>query len=362
VIARARARHYHRLLELQGMGDAAYAFRVLFAEPLTEAERDHLEVRPVATGRALPQDPNLRTRWEPIRFVAMDIVDNCNLRCPFCVYDYANVHTTNVMSDEVFEKALTLLPLVGVEQFWLSCLHEPTMHPRLTEFITRIPPEYRDNVFYTTNLARRMRPEYYETLGDSGLHHVNISIESRDPAIYERMRKGARYRIFMESWEQLLSAFAQGASPPLLHYVVLAYKSNLQEIPALVEYLRSERRGATIDVRHTFDQPHIPADFKAAEYLGEDEWRWLQAELAGYTADQVILSLPSHLVPPTPIEVKPESRRLRQDGAFCMRLTYDGAMMIYPAMADEALPVDPADAHVSNIKDMGDPAAFFASL
>jgi hypothetical protein len=361
-IARGRAAHYHRLLELQGMGDASYAFRVLFTEPVTEAERDHIEVRPLATGRAIPQDPNLRSRWEPIKFVAMDIVDNCNLRCPFCVYDYANVHTTNLMSDEVYEKALTLLPLVGAEQFWLSCLHEPTMHPKLTEFITRIPREHRDNIFYTTNLARRMRPDYYETLADSGLHHVNISIESRDPAIYERMRKGARFRIFMESWDQLVRAFEQGSAPPRLHYVVLAYKSNLREIPELVEYLRNERRGAIIDVRHTFDQPHIPTEFKAAEYLDEDEWKWLQAELARYTADQVVLSLPSALVPPTPIAVKSESRHLRQEGAFCMRLTYDGTMMIYPAMADETLPVNPDDAHVSNIKDLGDPAAFFAAL
>ena len=230
-IARGHARLYSRVLELQGMGDAAYGFRVLFPHPVTEAERDHLEVRPVATGLKLPQDPNLRTRWEPIKFVAMDIVDNCNLRCPFCVYDYANVHATHVMSDEVYEKALGLLPLVGVEQFWLSCLHEPTMHPKLTEFIARIPREYRDNVFYTTNLARRMPAAYYETLADSGLHHLNISIESRDPAIYERMRKGAKHRIFMECWDQLLRAFAQGSAPPRLHYVVLAYKSNLREYP-----------------------------------------------------------------------------------------------------------------------------------
>ena len=130
----------------------------------------------------------------------------------------------------------------------------------------------------------------------------------------------------------------------------------------LVDYLRNERRGATIDVRHTFDQPHIPAEFKAAEYLAEDEWKWLQAELARYTADEVVLSLPTKLVAPTPIEVTPESRGLRQEGAFCMRLTYDGTMMIYPAMADEALPVNPDDARFANVKDIGDPAAFFAAL
>jgi hypothetical protein len=360
-IARGRACLYVRMHELTGMGDAAYGFWLVFPDPITEAERDHLEVRPLPTGLPLPHAPKLRKRWEPIRFVAMDIVDNCNLRCPFCVYDYTNVHTTNVMSDEVFEKALGLLPLVGAEQFWLSCLHEPTMHPKFTEFLQRIPREYRDNVFYTTNLARRMRPEYYETLAESGLNHVNISIESRDPAIYERMRKGARHRIFTQCWDELLRAFAQGSAPPPLHYVVLAYKSNLREIPELVEYMVNERRAGTVDVRYTFDRPHIPAEFKEAEYLAADDWKWLQDSLARYPAGQVILTLPPELVPRTPLPVKPESRSIRLDGAFWIRLSYDGVMSIAPANADLELD-DPANARFANIKDIGDPAAFFAAL
>ena len=360
-IARGRANLYIRIQELSGVGNAAYGFWLVFPEAISEAERDHLEVRPVVTGEPLPHAPNLRTRWEPIRFVNMDIVDNCNLRCPFCVYDYSNVHTTNVMTDEVFEKTLTLLPLVGVEQFWLSCLHEPTMHPKLTEFIRRIPREYRGNVFYTTNLARRMRPEYYETLADSGIDHLNISIESRDPAIYERMRKGARHRIFMECWDQLLCAFAQGSAPPRLHYVILAYKSNLREIPGLVEYLLNERRAASLEVRHTFDQSHIPAEFKAVEYLEADDWKWLRDELAGYPAGQVILTLPPELLPRTPLPVAPESRSTRLEGAFWVRVSYDGLMHIAPALADLALD-RPELARFANIKDIGDPAEFFATL
>jgi molybdenum cofactor biosynthesis enzyme MoaA len=58
----------------------------------------------------------------------MNIVDNCNLRCPFCLYDYVTTFRTNVMSDAVFEAALRLLPYVGPGHFWLSCLHEPILH------------------------------------------------------------------------------------------------------------------------------------------------------------------------------------------------------------------------------------------
>ena len=42
---------------------------------------------------ALPERPVFET-------IALDIVNNCNLRCPFCVVDYSRIKTTEVMSDD----------------------------------------------------------------------------------------------------------------------------------------------------------------------------------------------------------------------------------------------------------------------
>ena len=114
VLARGRADQFDRVLAVLAMGDATYGYRLILPQPISEAERDHTEVRPLLTGLSLRARPRPRhLAWQPIRFVAMDIVDNCNLRCPFCIYDYSAVHTTNVMSDAVFDAALRLLPLVG---------------------------------------------------------------------------------------------------------------------------------------------------------------------------------------------------------------------------------------------------------
>jgi MoaA/NifB/PqqE/SkfB family radical SAM enzyme len=379
MLTRARADQFNRVVSMLGLGDGTHSFRVMLPDAVSEAERDLLEVRPAATGNALPLDPNLRTRWEPIRFVAMDIVDNCNLRCPFCLYDYSNVHTTHVMPDAVFDAALQLLPLTGPEHFWLSCLHEPTMHPKLTEYIRKIPREFRDNVFYTSNLARRMRPEYYETLADSGLRHINVSIESRVPDIYEKMRKGARHRIFVESWDKMVAAFRQGSAPPKLQYIIMAYQSNLREIPELVDYLRSERLAHTIDVRHTFDMSHIPPEFKAQEYLTNDDWRWLQEQLGQYPVHEVMVTVPPDFVPEAqeaaapiaeaapagphdPIAAaKGDPRYERLGGMFEVRLSHDGTMAICPALTGESPQGRLDHVHV-NITKIGDPAEFLMSL
>ncbi len=56
--------------------------------------------------------PAINREFQPLHHVAMDIVNNRNLRCPFCVYDYAQTSKTYVMSDETFASTLRLLPYV----------------------------------------------------------------------------------------------------------------------------------------------------------------------------------------------------------------------------------------------------------
>jgi MoaA/NifB/PqqE/SkfB family radical SAM enzyme len=316
---------------------------------------------------------------KPIRFVAMDIVDNCNLRCPFCLYDYQNTHKTNLMRDEVFDAAMGLLPYVGPAHFWLSCLHEPTMHPKFAEFIERIPADYRSNVFYTSNLARRMPSSYYATVANSGLAFINISIESREPALYERMRKGARHRIFMESWDELLAAFRHVPAPPKLRYIVMAYKSNLREIPDLAKYLHTERSAAQVEIRYTYDMAHIATEFKQGEFLDAEDWRWLTRQLDRYDPADVSVCVPpefesmmgaeSSLVSEPALQAS-----LSADGAaactdeptiaageYELRMSYDGTIRASPHFTGKRPEVVPDIIDV-NVLNIGNPRAFFDSL
>jgi hypothetical protein len=292
VIGSGTADQFDRVLFALKLEDPVHGFRLLFDEPVTEAEALLVQVRPRATGRPIPPAPDLLTEWKPVRYIAMDIVDNCNLRCPFCVFDHAPVHKTNVMDDDMFERALRWLPLVGPEGLWMSCLHEPSMHPKLPDMIERIPRHYRHLMHYTTNLTRRMPDRYYEVLANSGLANLNVSIESRDPAVYERMRKGSRFRIFQENWDKLLETFAKGSAPPPLRYISMAYKSNYRELPELIAWLRTEKRAWKVEVRDTYVVPWIPEEFREAEFLDHSEWAWLRDQLAHYDPTEVTLCLP----------------------------------------------------------------------
>jgi hypothetical protein len=222
----------------------------------------------------------------------MDIVNNCNLRCPFCLFDYKDTKSTKFMSDETFDAALKLIPHAGDGNFWLSCLHEPSLHPDFLRLIERIPPQWRRKVMFTTNLAKRMPDSYFEALAGSGVHHINVSVESLVPEIFERMRKGARFRIFKENWDRMIAAWKAASTPPRLRYIMMAYQSNKAEIPGLVKYLREERCADEVEIRYTYDMEHIPADFRAAEYLLDADWDWLAEQLAIYPASEVLLTPP----------------------------------------------------------------------
>ena len=88
----------------------------------------------------------VRHLWSPpplIEYIAADVVNNCNLRCPFCLVDYDQVKHTQRMDERTFRALIRLAPAVPRRGFWLSCLHEPTLHPRLAEYLSWISVEQR---------------------------------------------------------------------------------------------------------------------------------------------------------------------------------------------------------------------------
>ena len=316
VIGHTTADQFSKTLVEIGVGDGVHAFHHVFDVPLTPAERDFLEVRVIASMQSLQHAPEIRSEYEPIAHLAMDIVNNCNLRCPFCVVDYAGTKSTRLMSDAVFQSALRLIPYVTDGNFWLSCLHEATLHPRLIDFIAAVPREYRRKIYYTTNLAKRMPEAYFQAICEAGLHHLNISLESLDPATYERMRAGAKFPIFQDNWNRLLAHHATGSAPPRLRYNIMCYRSNLKSIPQLVKTLLADKRAWQVELRHTYDVAHIPEYFRATEFLTTNEWAWLFDQLSGHDPAQVVLLPPPDGVGHTPDTPRPAADPANDDPKF----------------------------------------------
>lgn len=354
---------------IAGVGDNSrqYGFWFPLKREITPEEQKNLQVR-VPGRNEVCRAPNLES-WHPLLHVAMDIVDNCNLRCPFCLYDYSKVRKTHFMTQETLESALRLMPYTKDREFWFSCLHEPSLHPDFLSFLNLVPPAMRKKVFFTSNFARRMPESYFQGLAKSEISHVNISLESLTPEIYERMRKGARFPIFMENWDKLITAFNEVNSSVNLYYIIMAYKSNLDELPSMARYLIEERRAARVEIRYTYDVPFIEAVFRDQEFLQEEDWDWLQANLPHLGSGQVVLDRPAFSKTREDDVAEPDVVPAAYSEAgflpdrYLARLMWDGTLElrgISRASEGEAMVEIPI--LTRNIRDIDDLDSFFHSL
>lgn len=166
--------------------------------------------------------------------MAGDIVNNCNLRCPFCIVDYSNIRGLKLMTPETFRRATELLPPVPPGNFWLSCLHEPTMPPRFIEFVESVPAAYRDRISFTTNLCKGLPEDLLERLANSGVHSIGVSFDSRQPELFAKLRPPARYEVFEQDLVRLAGFLKTSRRRPRLRFISIAFKGNRTELPGLV--------------------------------------------------------------------------------------------------------------------------------
>ncbi len=167
--------------------------------------------------------------------VRIDVSGNCNLRCPYCINDFDQVHGNVLITEELFDRALTLLPLLRPGGHILfSCFFEPTLHPGFLDLLERVPEEFRRQAGFTTNLAKRLPDGFFLQLGRLGLRYVNVSLDSLTPEVFEEMRKPARFDVFRENVKRLAECLHSGAAQTQLQLITMVSRRNLVEIPDLV--------------------------------------------------------------------------------------------------------------------------------
>jgi MoaA/NifB/PqqE/SkfB family radical SAM enzyme len=227
---------------------------------------------------------------QQLRFIALDTTNNCNLRCPFCFNDFSRVGPRTFMTREVFRKALRLLPLSSGDLFF-SCLFEPTLHPEFIDLLEMIPAELQPRVFFTTNLAADLDEEVFRRLSRLRLGFVNVSVDSLDPAVYPRLRRGGDLGRHLANLERLTAAFAAAPAPPELRVITMALRPNRPEIRRLVERCSRDFAVARHEIRYIYANPYLSLEWKRDNLLTPGEWQELQKDCAG---------LPCVLFPPPP--------------------------------------------------------------
>jgi molybdenum cofactor biosynthesis enzyme MoaA len=261
--------------DLQQYGNGVHAF--CFRLPPTIGQHELLTARIAGSDFILKGSPMPRAPRQSIS-LSGDIVNQCNLRCPFCMVDYTNFPSVKRMPREIYDRTLQLLPITARGRFWLSCLHEPTLHPQFVNFIEAVPEVYRDRVSFTTNLARRIDDDLLSRLAYSGIDEIRVSFDSLDAAVLSELRKKAKFDVFRRNLLDLSAALRQSRNRPRLHFITMPFKDNYREVADIVRFGR-DLGADSHEIRYVYYRPHL-AKWGRDHILDPAEWAELERSLA----------------------------------------------------------------------------------
>jgi MoaA/NifB/PqqE/SkfB family radical SAM enzyme len=364
------------LLDLQ-YGDGSHGFRYLLPSKFRDQARHPIHARIKSNQQELTHSPIWIRQGAEFGIVAGDIVNNCNLRCPFCIVDYSKVAGLKLMSEKTLRKALELAPMTRDGHFWLSCLHEPTLHPRFVDFIEMVPENLRKKVSFTTNLCNKLSDETLERLANSNIHNIRVSFDSTNPEVFAKLRQNGRYEVFSYNLERLVKFLKVSDRRPLLRFITMAFKDNLNEIPDLVKYCQEQYEADTNEIRFTYYMPHL-VNWIEHHLLTKEEWKLLEQKMAVFPASYrftmvgppegyyesfeadseatVYVAPEAPFGGPYPIQptvVETALQKITQQEELVLKLRWDGAIVVEGISEDEVR---------IDVNQLHSPAAFFKTM
>ncbi len=169
------------------------------------------------------------------RFVQIEPVGQCNLRCAMCAIQYrADVPADGAPAQLPFDDYVRLLEqFEPVEELHLQGLGEPLMHPRFFDMV-RHASERGIKVSTNSNLTLLTEARAQECV-TSGLHSLHVSLDGASAATYESIRHGASFAKVVRNLARIVEARqrAQSATPHL-RIVTVAMRRNLHELADIV--------------------------------------------------------------------------------------------------------------------------------
>lgn len=153
-----------------------------------------------------------------IDYLRISVTDRCNLRCAYCMPG-GNIHwlpQAKILSNAEILQVVEAAAELGIRKIRLTG-GEPLTRPNLVELVRGIKdvPGIRD-ISLTTNGMLLERQA--QAIAEAGLSRVNISLDSLDPAKFQRI---THYGNLERVWNGLLAAEQAGLTPIKINVVVV---------------------------------------------------------------------------------------------------------------------------------------------
>jgi GTP 3',8-cyclase len=158
-----------------------------------------------------------------IDYLRISLIDRCNFRCQYCMPEGAELDY--ILRQELLtnEELIILLKTVfiplGFRKFRLTG-GEPLIRPGVVDLVRNIAslPETEDLAMTTNGY---LLSDLAEPLYDAGLRRINISLDSLDPDIFDRIIGNKGRSRWLKTWSGIQTAYRVGFDPLKLNVVVI---------------------------------------------------------------------------------------------------------------------------------------------
>jgi GTP 3',8-cyclase len=158
-----------------------------------------------------------------IDYLRISLIDRCNFRCQYCMPEGAELNY--ILRQELLtnEELIILLKTVfiplGFRKFRLTG-GEPLIRPGVVDLVRNIAslPETEDLAMTTNGY---LLSDLAEPLYDAGLRRINISLDSLDPDIFDRIIGNKGRSRWLKTWSGIQTAYRVGFDPLKLNVVVI---------------------------------------------------------------------------------------------------------------------------------------------
>jgi MoaA/NifB/PqqE/SkfB family radical SAM enzyme len=174
--------------------------------------------------------------------LVLDTTGRCNIRCPACFREALGFDLNHEpdMPAAVLERAIDdLFPTA--DSVNVTVIGEPFLTPHWEQLLEALQ-EYRVGLQLTTNGTVLNRKQFAEKVAPV-LRHLEVSFDSASPALFERLRKGARFEQVLAN-TRAIGEIRRAQPEPKFHFglSVTLFQQNVAELPDLIR-LASELGG-----------------------------------------------------------------------------------------------------------------------
>ncbi len=177
---------------------------------------------------------NLQDQFaRPITDCRISVTDRCNFRCVYCRSADPENHVAarELLTWDEFERLARILIGLGIRKIRVTG-GEPLVRDGVEEFIATLSRLGVQDLSMTTN--GHLLAECCDRLVRAGLHRINISLDSLDPAKFERITRTQSFQKVMDG----IDAAQDSPLRPVKVNAVLVRGLNDDEVEAFAEFAR----------------------------------------------------------------------------------------------------------------------------